>query len=90
MCLMQYIHKVTVHITEQLPRQRRIQNTCQTFKMERFAKNIMSAEAQPEIFQGRFVELEHFDKQFLKNTRKRAPQGSILEFFLLDTLKTIF
>ena len=27
MCLMQYIHKVTVQITEQLSKQRRIQNT---------------------------------------------------------------
>ena len=27
MCLMQYIHKATVQITEQLSKQRRIQNT---------------------------------------------------------------
>ena len=44
---------------------------------------------QPEIFQGRggFVELGHFDKLFVKNTKK-APQRKILELFLLDTLKT--
>ena len=46
---------------------------------------------QPEIFQGRggFVELGHFDKLFIKN-KKKAPQGKILELFLLDTLKTTF
>ena len=37
-----------------------------------------------------FVELGHFDKHFVKHTRKGAPQGKILEFFLLDTLKTTF
>ena len=47
--------------------------------------------AQPEIFQGRggFVKLGHFDKLFVKN-QKKAPQGKILELFLLDTLKTTF
>ena len=47
---------------------------------------------QPEIFQGResFVKLGHFDKHFIKKLRKKAPQGKILEFFLLDTLKTTF
>ena len=47
---------------------------------------------QPEIFQGRggFVELGHFDKHFVKNTRKKVPLEKILEFFLLDTLKTTF
>ena len=46
--------------------------------------------AQPNIFQGRaaFVELGHFDKHFIKKSRKKAP-GKISEFFLLDTLKTI-
>ena len=49
--------------------------------------------AQPQIFQGRrdFVELKHFDKLFVKKTRKKkTPQGKILELFLLDTLKTTF
>ena len=48
--------------------------------------------AQREIFQGRggFVKLEHFDKNFIKKSRKKAPQGRILEFFLLNTLKTTF
>ena len=48
--------------------------------------------AQPEILQGRagFVELGHFDKLFVKNTQKKAPQVNILELFLLDTLKTTF
>ena len=50
------------------------------------------SDAQPEIFQGRggFVKLGHFDKHFIKKLRKKAPQGKILEFFLLDTLKTTF
>ena len=61
--------------------------------MEHFAKRIMpGAGAQPEIFQGRedFVELGHFDKHFVKHTRKKAPQGNILQFLLLNTLKTTF
>ena len=37
-----------------------------------------------------FVELGHFSKHLVKNTRNRDPQGDILEFFLLDTLKTTF
>ena len=43
----------------------------------------MSADTQPEIFQGRggFVELGYFDKYFVKNTRKKAPQRNIFEFF---------
>ena len=36
------------------------------------------------------MELGHFDKRFVKNTRKKAPQGKILELFSLDTLKTTF
>ena len=41
------------------------------------------ASAQPEIFQGRegFMKLRHFDKDFLKNSRKKAPQAKILEVF---------
>ena len=37
-----------------------------------------------------FVKLGHFDKHFIKKPRKKAPQGEILEFFLLDNLKTTF
>ena len=46
---------------------------------------------QPEIFQdiGGFVKLGHLDKYFIKKSRKKVPQG-ILDFFFLDTLKTIF
>ena len=35
------------------------------------------------IFYGRggFVELGHFEKHFVKNTRKKAPHGKFLEFF---------
>ena len=44
------------------------------------------------IFWGRgdFVELKHFDKLFVKNTRKKVLQGKVLELFPLDTLKTTF
>ena len=37
-----------------------------------------------------FVELWHFNEHFVKNTKKEATQGNIVEFFLLDTLKTTF
>ena len=48
--------------------------------------------AQPDIFQGRggFVKLGHFDTHFIKNSIRKGPAGKIWEFFLLDTLKTIF
>ena len=36
------------------------------------------------------MELEHFDKPFIKNAREKGPAGKILELFLLDTLKTTF
>ena len=36
------------------------------------------------------MELGHFDKLFVKNKRKKAPHGKILELFPLDTLKTPF
>ena len=36
------------------------------------------------------MELAHFDKRFVKKTRKKAPQGNILEFFPLDILKKTF
>ena len=88
--------QVTVQITEQLWRQTYSEH-CQISKTEHFAKknnNNNNASVQPEIFQGKggraFVERGHFDKHFVKNTRKRGPQGNILESFLLDTLKTTF
>ena len=31
------------------------------------------------------MELRHFDKLFVKNTRKKAPQAKVLEHFPLDT-----
>ena len=44
--------------------------------------------AQPEIFQGRggIVKLGHFNKHFIKKSRKNTQPGKILKFFLLDTL----
>ena len=46
---------------------------------------MLTTGAQPVIFQGRegFMELGHFDKLFVKNTRKKVTQGKILELFLL-------
>ena len=39
--------------------------------------------AQPEIFQDRggFVKLGHFNKHFVKNSRKKGSAGKISEFF---------
>ena len=53
-----------------------------------FQNKAAATGAQPEIFQGRkrFVELGHFDKNFVKSTRKKGPTGKSLEFFLLNTL----
>ena len=71
----------------------RDRENCQTFKMERFAKRIMNeCRCATRNFSGHwsFVELGHFDKHFVKNTRKKGPAWKIWEFFLLDTLKTIF
>ena len=47
---------------------------------------------QSETFQGRgdFVKLGQLDKHFVKDTRKKALQENILDYFLLDTLKTTF
>ena len=44
------------------------------------------SDAQPEILQGIicFVELGHFHRYFVKNSRKKGPA------FLLDTVKTTF
>ena len=55
-------------------------------------KLITKSGAQPEIFQGRggFVELGHFDKLFVKNTKRKVSLRKLLELFLLDTLKTTF
>lgn len=40
-----------------------------------FSKCKRNTGAQPEILQGRggFMELDHFDKHFVKNKRKKAP-----------------
>ena len=38
----------------------------------------------------RFVELGPFDKDFVKNKKKRPRWGTFWSFFLLDTLRTNF
>ena len=48
-------------------------------------ENQMYQECNHKFFKA--GEVSRFDKHFIKNTRKKAPQGNILEFFLLDTLK---
>ena len=60
-----------------------------TYALELF---IDTTGAQPDLFQGRggFVKLGRFDEHFVKKSRKKAPQGKFLEFFLLDTLKLHF
>ena len=65
---------------------------CQTFKMKRFAKRIMpECRHTKRNFQGRggFVELEHFDKHFVKNTRKK-PRRETFWIFFQDNIKTTF
>ena len=39
---------------------------------------------------GGVVELGHFDKHFIKTTKRKGPTGNILKFFLLGILKTTF
>ena len=89
------VHNITVQITEQLSRQRYSEH-CQTFKMECFSKknNAWGQMCNQKLFRtggGRFVKLGHFDKHFIKNTRKRGPtRKHFLEIFLLGTRKTTF
>ena len=75
---MQY--KVTVQITEQLSRQEYSEH-CQTFKTQRFGKKKSNKKWNQEP--------GHFDKLFLKNTRKTRRAGKHFGVFSL-TLKTIF
>ena len=83
---------VTVQITGQLLRQIfRTLSHYQTFKMEHFAKRMMSeCRYATRNFLGQggegVVELGHSDKYFIKNTRKRGPAEKHFGFFLLDTL----
>ena len=76
MCLMQYIHEVTVQITEQLSRQMYSKH-CQTFKMVSFAKRTMhecrcaTRNISGQV-NGESVELWYFNKHFVKNTRNRS------------------
>ena len=62
------------------------------YKIRRLDVKKVTAGAQPKIFLGRggFVKLGHFDKHFLKKSGKKAPQGKILEFFLVETFETAF
>ena len=58
-----------------------------------FSKCKRNTGAQPEILQGRggFMELDHFDKHFVKNKRKKGPaEKNFGVFFVMYTLKTTF
>lgn len=57
-----------------------------------FRKVSLSADAHPETFQGRkgFVELEHYDKNFVKNTKHFDGNRQNFGGFLLNSLKIIF
>ena len=58
----------------------------QTFEMDRFTKTIMPEWVRTRNFSGqggggrRFLELGHFNKNFVKNTRKRDPAGNRVYF----------
>ena len=75
-----------VQITEQLSRQK-YSEQCQTFKTQRFEKK---KKRKRKRKRKKDQEPGHFDKLFVKNTKKEAMQGNILEFSLLDTLKAAF
>ena len=53
-------------------------------------KHLRCSVLQKDMGEGGCVEHGHFDKHFIKNTRNRSPQQSILEFFLQGTLRTTF
>ena len=77
-----------VQITEPLSRQK-YSEQCQTFKTQRLKKK-KKKEKEKEKERKKDQEPGHFDKLFVKNTKKEAMQGNILEFSLLDTLKAAF
>ena len=66
------------------------------FQVQNFVKldylNFTIPGAQPEIFQGRggFVELEYFDKLFVKNTKIRPRREKFLSFVSQILLKLHF
>ena len=70
-----------------------IQNTVKHLRWSFLQKQYyLSAAKQPEVSQGRvgFVDLAHFDKYFIQNTRRKGPQENNLEVFFLNTLKPTF
>ena len=67
---------------------------CQTIKMDHFAKRIMpecSCATRKFSGQGKFCGTRTLQYIFCSKCKKtKAPQGNMLEFFLLDTLKITF
>ena len=92
MCLMQYITSLYKLLSSY--RDRGIQNTVKHLRWSVFQKRTMlEGRCATRNFSGggRFVKLGHFDKHFIKNTRKRGPtRKHFLEIFLLGTRKTTF
>ena len=86
MCLMQYIaqdhctnYRADIETETYLKH-------CQTFKMECFVKRIMCECSCTNrnfsgLGSGTFVELQHFNKDFVKSTRKRDPGETFWSFF---------
>ena len=85
-------HKVTVQITEQLSRQKCIQNTVKHWRLSVLQKeNALMQLCNQNFFRaGEVLELGYFDKHFVKNTQKSALAGKDFRFFFLDALKTTF
>ena len=88
-------HKVTVQITEQLSRQRRIQNNVKDLRwIVLQKKKIPECRCATRNFTGQgwgggLLEL-HFEKKFAKNTRKKGPAGKNLDFFSYILLRLHF
>ena len=60
------------------------ENDYSFFRLIDFEKSLSpNPGAQPEIFQGRggFVKLEHFDKHFIKKSRKKPRREKVWSFF---------
>ena len=74
-------HKVTVQITEQLSRQRRIRAPSNIWNGAFFKKK----QGVGEVSETRALR-----QNILSKTQKKRPLENILEFFLLDSLKTTF
>ena len=95
LCLMQHITQGVFTNYWAVAEKETYSEYCQTFKMERFAKTIMpECRCATRNFSGQGAGgLWNWGtsiKILSKTSEKEASQGNISEFFLLDTLQTIF